>query len=56
MTQAEIEKRILELKGIQSDFFKMKKDTRAGKATDDLAAARTELADLKAKAKKIYRG
>lgn len=56
MTQAEIEKRILEIKGIQSDFFKTKKAGRSEAMRANLDAARAELAELKVKAKKIYRG
>lgn len=56
MTQAEIEKRILELKGVQSDYFKTKKAERSEALKSGLDAARAELAELKVQAKKIYRG
>ena len=48
----EIESKIVELKGKQSDYFKKKKaDRDAGM----IAAVREELNDLKAKAKAVYR-
>jgi hypothetical protein len=52
MEVKEIEKKIVVLKGKQSDYFKKKK---ADRVASEVEAVRTELNALKAEAKKIYR-
>ncbi|MGB0525544.1 MAG: hypothetical protein ACPGJS_21385 [Flammeovirgaceae bacterium] len=49
----EIEKKIVELKAQQSDFFKKKKADRDAGAIEGI---RSELNDLKAQVKEAYRG
>ncbi len=51
----EIEKKISDLKKIQSDFFKKKKDDRTEADATSLDAARKELNELKTQAKAGYR-
>lgn len=48
----ELEKKLAELKGKQSDVFKKKK---AERNLEDLAAIREEMNDLKAKAREAYK-
>ena len=55
MSINEIESKISELKGKQSDFFKKKKADRSEADVTALAAVREELNGLKAEAKKSYR-
>ena len=53
MDKKELESKIKELKGKQSDHFKKKK---ADRNPEELTAIRAELNDLKAKATAAYRG
>ncbi len=53
MSQQELEAKIRELKGKQSDYFKKKKEDRNA---EEIAAVREELNGLKAEAKKNLRG
>ncbi len=53
MNKKEIESRIVELKGKQSDFFKKKK---AERNPEEIAAVREELNDLKKKVHALNRG
>ena len=48
----EIEKKLVELKGKQSDVFKKKK---AERNLEELAAVREEMNDLKAQAREAYK-
>jgi len=51
MEVKEIEKRLAELKGQQSDFFKKKK---ADRNASDIDAVRKEISELKEQAKEAY--
>lgn len=53
MNKKEIESKIVELKGKQSDYFKKKK---AERNADEIAAVREELNGLKKQARELSRG
>lgn len=53
MDKKELESKIVELKGKQSDYFKKKK---ADRNPEEVAAVRDELNQLKAKVSAAYRG
>ena len=52
MAIKDIESKLKELKGKQSDFFKKKK---AERNVDEISAIRDEINELKEKAKAVYR-
>ncbi len=53
MNIKEIEKRLVELKGLQAAQFQVKKDKRDAAA---LQAVREEMNNLKKEARKVYKG